>query len=273
MMVKDLKFFISAAATGIGAGCARVAAREGAAVTIVDIVDDAGEALAEEIRSEGGKALYLHCDVTDHDELKQAIDTSASHFGGLDTLVNNVGLFDNRFHPAPSIENMDASDFRKMLEVNLISHWVAAKFALPHLRKSKNASILNAGSIASYLGYPGGTLYGATKGGVAQLTKHLAVELAPDRIRVNCYCPGAIRTEGSFRFLEQAGEKVFLQTLTGPNLVPRIGETVDVANLVVFLASDRASFINGVVYLVDGGALAWRGTLDMLGMEPDKLNP
>lgn len=271
MILQDMKLFISGAAMGIGAACARMAAREGAAVTIIDVLDEAGESLASDICNAGGRASYRHCDVTDHDRLQEVIDAAADEFDGLDVLVNNIGLFDNQFHQQPSIETLNADHFRRILEINLISHWMAAKFALPHLRKSRNASIINAGSIASFLGYPGGVLYGATKGGVAQLTKHLAVELAPDRIRVNCYCPGAIRTEGSMRFLQQAGEKIFLQTTTGPNLVPRIGEVDDIANMVCFLASDRASFINGVTYLVDGGALAWRGTLDNLGMEPEPI--
>lgn len=271
MLVEGMKFFLTASGTGIGSGCARVAARDGAAVTITDMDETAGEALAEEIRGEGGRALFIKCDVTDHDQLKQAIDRAAAEFGGIDVLVNNVGIFDNIVHPQPSIENMDASHFRQMLEVNLISHWVAAKYALPHLRKSKNASIINAGSVAAHVAYPGGTLYGATKGGVAQLTKHLAVELAPDRIRVNCYCPGSIRTGAATRYIEQIGEEAFMKTNTAANLVPRLGEPEDIGNLVTFLASDRAAFITGAVYLCDAGALAWRGTIDVLGMEPERL--
>lgn len=271
MIVEGLRFFITGAAAGIGAGCARVAAREGAAVTIADMATEAGEALAAQIRSDGGQALFVPCDVADHEQLQQAITRSADTFGGLDVLVNNAGIFDNRVHPQPSIETMDASHFRRMLEVNLISHWVAAKYALPHLRRSRNASIINAGSVAAHVAYPGGTIYGATKGGVAQLTKHLAVELAPDRIRVNCYCPGVIRTEAAMLYVEQIGEEAFMRTNTAANLIPRIGDPEDIGNLVTFLASDRASFINGVVYLCDAGALAWRGTLDLIGMEPDRL--
>jgi NAD(P)-dependent dehydrogenase (short-subunit alcohol dehydrogenase family) len=271
MLVKDLRFFITGAATGIGSGCARVAAREGAAVTIADIADEAGEALANEIRSNGGRAMFVHCDVADHDQLRDAIEASVATFGGLDVLHNNAGIFDTRVHPAPSLETMDASHVRRILEVNLVSQWMAAKFALTHLRASSNPSIINAGSTASYVGYPGGTVYGASKGGVAQLTKHLAVELAPDRIRVNCYCPGVIRTEAATKYAEQLGEEAFRRTVTAANLVPRIGEPEDIGNLVCFLASERASFINGVVYLIDAGALAWRGTLDSLGMEADHL--
>jgi NAD(P)-dependent dehydrogenase (short-subunit alcohol dehydrogenase family) len=271
MLVKDLRFFITGAATGIGAGCARVAAREGAAVTIADVADEAGEALVEQIRRDGGKAHFVHCDVADYDQLQGAIQVSVATFGGLDVLHNNAGIFDTRVHPSPSIETMDVSHFRRILEVNLISQWMAAKFALPYLRASSNPSIINAGSTASHVAYPGGTLYGASKGGVAQLTKHLALELAPDRIRVNCYCPGVIRTEAAMKYAEQIGEEAFKRTVTAANLVPRIGEPEDIGNLVCFLASERGSFINGVVYLIDAGALAWRGTLDMLGMEADKL--
>jgi NAD(P)-dependent dehydrogenase (short-subunit alcohol dehydrogenase family) len=103
------------------------------------------------------------------------------------------------------------------------------------------------------------------------LTKQLAVELAPDRIRVNCYCPGVIRTDAAMKYVEQIGEEAFMRTNTAANLVPRIGEPEDIGNLVCFLASERATFINGAIYLIDAGALAWRGTLDVLNMKPDKL--
>src|SRR6185369_2483612 len=155
------------AATGIGAGIARVAAREGALVAIADMAVEPGEALVEDIRRGGGQGLFVRCDVADHDQLKETIDRSAAHFGGLDVLVNNAGIFDNRVHPTPSLETLDASHFRRMLEVNLISQWMAAKYALPYLRASKNASIINAGSVAVFVAYAGGTMYGATKGGVA----------------------------------------------------------------------------------------------------------
>jgi NAD(P)-dependent dehydrogenase (short-subunit alcohol dehydrogenase family) len=272
MLVEGVRYFVTGAAAGIGAGCARVMAREGASVTITDIADDAGERLADEIRADGGRALYVHCDVADHHQLREAIESSVEAFGGLDVLHNNAGIFDTRVHAEPRLETMEADHFRRILEVNLISQWMGAKYALPHLRQSSNASIINAGSVASYVAYPGGTCYGASKGGVAQLTKHLALELAPDRIRVNCYCPGVIRTEAAMLYVEQIGEEAFMKTNTGANLIPRIGEPEDIGNLVCFLASDKSTFINGAVYLIDAGALAWRGTIDLLGMEPDKLD-
>jgi NAD(P)-dependent dehydrogenase (short-subunit alcohol dehydrogenase family) len=272
MLVEGMRYFVTGAAAGIGAGCARVMAREGAMVTITDVVDEPGERLAKEICSDGGQAIYIHCDVAEQDQLKEAIDASADAWGGLDVLHNNAGIFDTRVDSNPRLETMDVADFRRVLEVNLVSQWMGAKYALPYLRQSNNPSIINAGSVASWVAYPGGTAYGASKGGVAQLTKHLALELAPDGIRVNCYCPGSIRTEAAMLYVEQIGEEAFMKTTVGPNLIPRIGEPEDVGNLVCFLASDRSAFINGTVYLIDAGALAWRGTIDVLGMQPASLN-
>ena len=137
-----------------------------------------------------------------------------------------------------------------------------------YLRDSDNASIINAGSTSSLSGYPQCQAYGASKGGVMQLSKMLAVDLAPDGIRVNCYCPGSIHTQIVDRFLAAAPDpQAMLNTMTLTHLVPRMGQPVDVAELVCFLASPEAEFVNGAVWTIDGGSLAWRGTLDVLGME------
>ena len=155
-----------------------------------------------------------------------------------------------------------------MLEVDLIAPWACSKAALPYLRASENASIINAGSIASFVGYATNLCYGPAKGGIAMLTKNLALHLAPDRIRANCYCPGAFETEGAMIYAEGVGMETFIRTQTAAHLVPRLGKPHEIGNLVCFLASDKAAFINGVTFLIDGGALAWRGTIDQLGMEP-----
>jgi NAD(P)-dependent dehydrogenase (short-subunit alcohol dehydrogenase family) len=152
--------------------------------------------------------------------------------------------------------------------VNVTGAWLCAKHALPHLRKSGQASIINAGSTSSLSGYPQCQAYGASKGAVMQLTKMLAVDLAPDGIRVNCYCPGSIHTQIVDKFLAAAPDpQAMLNTMTMTHLVPRMGQPVDVAELVCFLASPESQFVNGAVWTIDGGSLAWRGTLDVLGME------
>jgi NAD(P)-dependent dehydrogenase (short-subunit alcohol dehydrogenase family) len=269
MLVEGLRFFITGGSAGIGAGTARVVAREGGTVTICDVNDKPGEALAEELRASGAEALYVHCDVTDGQQVQSAMAASAETFGGIDVLHNNAGIHDSRLHEDPSLDNLTVEDFRKVMEVNLVAPWVCSKTALPYLRESSNASIINAGSVASFVGYATNLCYGATKGGIALLTKNLALHLAPDKIRANCYCPGAIKTEGAMIYAERVGMETFIRTQTAAHLIPRLGKTEDIGNLVCFLASEKASFINGVTYLIDGGALAWRGTIDQLGMEPE----
>jgi NAD(P)-dependent dehydrogenase (short-subunit alcohol dehydrogenase family) len=268
MMVKGLKFFITGGSAGLGAGTARVVAEEGGIVTIVDVDDAGGEALAAEIRAAGGDALYLHCDVTDEAQVIEAMRLSAEKWGGIDVLHNNAGIHDTRLMEDPSLDNLTADHFRQVLEIDLIAPWVCSKAALPYLRKSDNASIINAGSIASFVGYATNLCYGAAKGGIAMLTKNLALHLAPDRIRANCYCPGAFETEGAMIYAEGVGRETFIRTQTAAHLIPRLGKPEEIGQLVCFLASERARFINGVTWLIDGGALAWRGTIDQLGMEP-----
>lgn len=271
MLVEGLKFFITGGASGIGAGTARVVAREGGIATICDVNDELGHEVVKSITAEGGKASYLHCDITDGDQVIDAMAKSAATYGGIDVLHNNAGVHDARLFPDPSLDALTANDFRVVLEVNLVAPWVCSKVALPYLRSSTNASIINSGSVASIVGYALGICYGASKGGIDMLTKNLAIHLAPDRIRVNCYCPGSVRTPLAETYIEQVGLETFIRTNTATNLVPRIGLPEDIGNLVCFLASEKASYINGVTYLIDGGALAWRGTLDQIGMEPDGL--
>lgn len=268
MTVNGLRFFITGGAAGLGAGTARVVAREGGVVTICDVNDEPGRRLVEEINAAGGTALYVHCDVTQEREVIDAMRISAETQGSIDVLHNNAGIHDTRLHPEPTLDNLTADHFRRVLEVDLVAPWVCAKAALPYLRKSPNASIINAGSVASFAGYATNLCYGAAKGGIAMLTKNLALALAPDRIRVNCYCPGAFETEGAMIYAERVGKETFVKTQTAAHLVPRLGKPEEIGHLVCFLASEKAAFINGVTYLIDGGALAWRGTIDQLGMEP-----
>lgn len=269
MSVQGLRFVITGAAAGIGAGTARLAAERGARVVVSDVNDDAGEALVEDIRRAGGDAVYQHCDVLSEDDVQALMHAAADAFGGIDVLHNNAGIHESMFSTELSLETMSRATFERVLGVNLTGAWLCAKYALPYLRQSTGASIINAGSTSSLTGYPQCQAYGASKGGVMQLTKMLAVDLAPDGIRVNCYCPAAIHTQIVDKFLEAAPDpKAMLNTMTMTHLVPRMGQPIDVAELVCFLASPAAAFINGAVWTIDGGSLAWRGTLDVLGMEP-----
>ena len=269
MGVDNLVILITGAAAGIGAGTARLAAARGARVVLSDLNSAAGEALAAEIRGRGGQAVFQRCDVTCEDEVQSLMRHAADAFGGIDVLHNNAGIHESLIATELSLEHMSRETFEKVLGVNLTGAWLCAKYALPYLRKSGHASIINAGSTSSLTGYPHCQAYGASKGGIMQLTKMLAVDLAPEGIRVNCYCPGAIHTQMVDRFLDAAPDpQAMLNTMTLTHLVPRMGQPVDVAELVCFLASPESAFVNGAVWNVDGGSLAWRGTLDILAMEP-----
>ena len=259
---------ITGSAVGIGAGTARLAASRGAKVVVSDMNDEDGQLLVEEIRAAGGEAIYQHCDVTDDAQVQALMAAAADAFGGIDILHNNAGVHESTLGGELSLESMSRETFEKVMSINVTGVWLCAKYALPYLRQSDCASIINAGSTSSLSGYPQCQAYGASKGAVMQLSKMLAVDLAPDKIRVNCYCPGSIHTRIVDNFLAAAPDpKAMLNTMTQTHLIPRMGQPVDVAELVCFLASPESAFVNGAVWTIDGGSLAWRGTLDVLGME------
>lgn len=268
MGVKGLRFVITGSSVGIGAGTARLAAARGAKVVVSDMNDEAGQTLVEDIRSTGGEAIYQHCDVTDQEQVKALMQAAHDSYDGIDILHNNAGVHESILSSDLSLDSMSRETFEKVMSINVTGAWLCAKHALPFLRDSDCASIINAGSTSSLSGYPQCQAYGASKGAVMQLTKMLAVDLAPDNIRVNCYCPGSIHTRIVDNYLAAAPDpKAMLNTMTQTHLIPRMGQPVDVAELVCFLASPESAFVNGAVWTIDGGSLAWRGTLDVLGME------
>ena len=268
MGVSGLRFVITGSAVGIGAGTARLAASRGARVVVSDMNDEQGRLLVEEIRAAGGEAIYCHCDVTDELQVAELMKTAAQAFGGIDILHNNAGIHESMLSSDLTLDSMSRETFEKVMGVNVTGVWLCSKYALPYLRDSAHASIINAGSTSSLSGYPQCQAYGASKGAVMQLSKMLAVDLAADSIRVNCYCPGSIHTQIVDKFLAAApNPQAMLNTMTMTHLIPRMGQPVDVAELVCFLASPESQFVNGAVWIIDGGSLAWRGTLDVLGME------
>ncbi|MEQ8802994.1 MAG: SDR family NAD(P)-dependent oxidoreductase, partial [Haliea sp.] len=186
-----MNFVITGAGAGIGAGTARLAASHGARVMLSDTNDGNGEAVAESIRAAGGTAFYQHCDVSDEAQVQALMQAAAEQLGGIDVLHNNAGIHESILGGGLSLEHMSRATFDKVMAVNVTGVWLCAKYALPWLRQSEQASIINAGSTSSIAGYPNCVAYGSSKGAVMQMTKMLAVDLAADGIRVNCYCPGS----------------------------------------------------------------------------------
>ena len=269
MGVEGMRFVITGSGTGIGAATARVAAGKGAKVMVSDLNDDNGKAVVEEIRAAGGEAAFQHCDVTVPEEVEALMAATAEAFGGIDVLHNNAGIHETALiNPAEaSLEGMPIDVFRKVVEVNAIAPWVCSKYALPYLKQSDNASIINAASTGSQSAYPNNSAYGTSKGGIRLQTQNLAVDLAPFGIRVNCYGPTAIATDMVTNYIKQSPDPVaFEKSLISTSLIPRLGRPEEVGELVCFLASPESSFINGTYILIDGGSLAWRGTVDALGM-------
>lgn len=269
MSIEGLRFVITGAATGIGAATARVVASKGGRVMVSDLNDEVGQAVADAIRDDGGDAAYTHCDVTDPAEVEALMSATAAAFGGFDVLHNNAGIHETGIAPPDqaNIANMPLEVFRKVLEVNAIAPWLCTKMALPYLKESSNASVINAASTGSQSGYPNNAAYGTSKGGIRLQTQNLAVDLAPLGIRVNCYGPTAIATNMVTDFIKQSDDpEGFEKALISTSLIPRLGQPEEVAELVCFLASPQSAFINGAYILIDGGSLAWRGTVDQLGM-------
>jgi len=251
-----MTFVITGAAQGIGAATARMAAAGGASVVVADVDDEAGARTAAEIGAAGGRATYRHCDVTDADQVRELMRAAAGEYGGIDVLHNNAGIHETALGVPLSIEEMPLEAWDRVVAVNLRGPWLCARFAVPYLKKSRRGpSIINAGSTGSWVGGVSSLAYGASKGGLALLTKNLAVELAPYGIRVNCYCPSATETRMVTDYLAAGGGAV-----ANTQLVSRIGQPEDIAHLVCFLASAEAAYVNGAVWLIDGGSLAWRGT-------------
>jgi len=262
MSLKDLTIVITGSARGIGAATASMAAARGANVVVSDINDEAGEEAVAKILDSGGNAIYAHCDVSSESEVTALMKTAAGKFGGIDVLHNNAGIHERMVSADYTFESMSVETFNRVMNINVGGAFMCAKAALPYLKLSaRSPSVINAGSTASYVAFPSGLAYGTSKGALAQFTKNLAVALAPYGIRSNCYCPSSVDTD--------MVRDVVAGAMASPidtHLVRRIGEPEDVAELVCFLASDQSSFVNGVTWLIDGGALAWRYTLSSLGM-------
>lgn len=269
MGVEGLRFVITGAATGIGEATARLAASKGAKVMLSDLTDEQGEAVAQSIRDDGGEAAYHHCDVTDPDQVQGLMAATAEAFGGIDVLHNNAGIHETGLTDpgSCSVADMPIEVFKKVVEVNAVAPWICSKMALPYLKESDNASIINAASTGSQSAYPSNTAYGTSKGGIRLQTQNLAVDLAPFGIRVNCYGPTAIATNMVTDFIKQSDDPVaFEQGMISTSLIPRLGLPSEVGELVCFLASPESGFINAAYILIDGGSLAWRGTVSDLGM-------
>ena len=235
--VDDKVAIITGGAQGMGAADARMLVAEGAKVVIADILDEPGQALADEL---GDAARYVHLDVSDEEQWQAAVDAAVTAFGKVNVLVNNAGIV----QVAP-LKSLDVDKWNRVLAVNLTGAMLGIKAVLGPMTEAGGGSIINVSSIEGMRGASWVHSYVASKWGLRGLTKSAALELAPDNIRVNSLHPGFIRTPMT---------KHFPDDMVGTPL-GRPGKPEEVATFVVFLASDESSFSTGSEFVVDGGLI------------------
>jgi len=243
---------ITGGASGIGRATAILFAQEGAAVAVVDINAEQGQAVVQEIESQGERAIFILCDVTRAEDCRRAVDTSLELLGRLDILFNNAGII----RRADVVELTEA-EWDQVMAVNVKSVFLMSKYAVPVMIKAGGGSIINTGSGWGLKGGRNAVSYCASKGAVVNMTRAMAIDYGPQKIRVNCICPGdtdtpMLRNEANqldqpiYQFLAEAADRP----------LRRYAQPVEIAQAVLYLASDASSYMTGATLVVDGGGLA-----------------
>ncbi len=241
---------VTGGATGIGRETAIAFGREGARVLVADLDMDRAEETARRIRDDGNEAMAIRTDVSSDEDVRSMVDRCVEVFGGLDVAFNNAGI---EGKPAPTHECSEEG-WDRTISINLKGTWLCMRHEIPRMLERGGGAIVNMASVAGLVGFRDMPAYVASKHGVLGLTKVAALELARKNIRVNAVCPGAIRTEMLERFA--GGSAKALADMEEDELMGRFGTPGEVAEAVLFLASEKASFITGHPLVVDGGTVA-----------------
>ena len=248
---RDKVVLITGASSGIGKVSALKYAQEGAKVIIADVSKEEGQSAVEEIRKSSAESDFIQCDVADAGSVKEMIRQAISKFGRIDIAVNNAGI------GGPSAHTADYPDeeWQKVITVNLSGVYLCMKYELQEMVKAKKGNIVNMASVLGKVGFMGSAAYVASKHGVVGLTETAAIEYAPLGIRINALCPGFIYTP----MLENAGlahDDKLHQAITNMHAMKRMGKPEEVADALLWLSSDEATFVTGHSLAVDGGFLA-----------------
>ena len=243
---------VTGGSTGIGAAIVRLFAEEGARVSFCARSEQPGRDLENQLKAAGHEVLFSRCDAAMEPEARALVKLTAERFGGIDVLVNNAAV--SKLIP---VERMSLGDWEFILSKNLTSMFLMSRESIPILRRSSFASIINLGSTYAVVGASDSAAYALTKAGAVSFTKTLALELAPDRIRVNALCPGATETPLYYQWLDsQADAAQAKADLFAKHPLGRIGMPEEMARAALYLASEDASFVTGHALLVDGGYTA-----------------
>ena len=243
---------VTGAASGIGRATALLFAKEGAAVAVVDINAGQGQAAVSEIEAAGGKAIFIACNVTSAEDCRQAVEKTVAAFGGLHILFNNAGII-RRANVIDTTED----EWDRVMAVNVKSIFLMSKYAIPYMEKAGGGSIINTSSGWGLKGGGNAISYCASKGAVTNMTRAMAIDHGKQKIRVNAACPGDTDTPMLRNEAKQLGasEDSFMAEAADRPL-GRYAQPLEIAQSVLFLASEAASYVTGTALLVDGGGLA-----------------
>ncbi len=247
---------VTGGGSGIGAATAVEFANEGASVCVADVNQESGASVIDGIRESGGEGLFVRADVSQSADCRRVVEETAAAYGGVDILFSNAGIL-----PLDSLQNVEDTPeemWDRIIGVNLKSRFLMAKYAIPEMRKRGGGVIINNASVQGLQSMPLVPAYAASKGGDLSLTREMALDYAAENIRVLAICPGTIDTEIVRVLAREAGGDIEdrLVEFGEPHPLRRIGTGQDIANAVLFLASDKASFMTGSYVCVDGGLMA-----------------
>jgi NAD(P)-dependent dehydrogenase (short-subunit alcohol dehydrogenase family) len=254
MRLKDKTAIVTGGGSGIGQAICELFAEEGANVSIADIDVEGGQDTLQRIKKAGGEATFLKTDVSVESEVEGLVQATARAFGAVNILVNNAAAF-----VFGRVEEVTAADWEKVMGVNVIGPSLGAKHVLPIMRDAGGGSIVNIASVSAFIAQPAFVPYNTSKGALLQLTRCMALDMAPHNIRVNCVCPGYVRTGGAVRHMEfmKIDEDEYNKEGAATNFMNRVAKPREIAYGVLFLASDEASFVTGTPLMMDGGWTAW----------------
>jgi NAD(P)-dependent dehydrogenase (short-subunit alcohol dehydrogenase family) len=244
LRLQDKRAVVTGGASGIGAATARLFASEGARVAILDNDLPRAEQVIARIRESGGDAVAWACDVANESQVRDSVGRAGQYLGAIDTLFNSAGIAMRR-----AVTDTEAGDWDRILETNLRGSFLSSKYCLEHF-SAEGGSILHVASVTGILGVRGRAAYSASKGALVALTRNMAIDLAGRNIRVNCLCPGFVRTPLIKALLEDPTRR---ERLVAMHPLGRLGEPEDVAMAALFLASEEARWITGISLPVDGG--------------------
>ena len=253
MRLKDKVAVVTGGSAGIGRAICELFSEEGARVVIADINVDGGHETARLISEAGGDAAFVETDVSDEDQVANLVEAAVDSYGGINVLVNDAAAF-----IFGKVEDVTADQWERVIGVNVLGPAYTVKHSLPYLRAAGGGSIVNIASISGFVAQSAFVPYNTSKGALVQMTRCLALDLAPDNIRVNCVCPGAILTQATERHRQFTGEEreQFLADAANSNFLKRHGQPREIAYGALFLASEESSFMTGQPLIIDGGATA-----------------